>query len=87
MYSLTQARLNTVGHSNNAIIQRWMAKVSLKCIAVQGQSSDNLMYASWEPNFRYRFPHDVYLELLSSLQRYIVSHIEHDLMVVSTTCT
>jgi hypothetical protein len=90
MYSLTQARLNTVGRSNNAAIQRLtksMAKVSLKCIAVQRQSSDNLMYASWEPNFRYRFPHDAYSELLSSLQRYIVSHIEHDLMVVSTTCT
>lgn len=90
MYSQTQARLNTAGCSNNAAIQRLtrsMGKVSLKCIAVQGRSSDNLMYASWEPNFRYRFPHDIYSELLSSLQRYIVSHLEHDLTIVSMTCT
>jgi hypothetical protein len=77
MYSLTQARLNAAVSSNNAAIHRLknsMGEVSLNCIAVQARSSDNLMYASWEPNLRYRFPKGIYSELLSSLQRYGPRH-------------
>ena len=73
MYSLTQARLNAAVCSNTRAIQhlrKSMGEVSLKCIGVQARSSDNLMYASWEPNLRYRFPKGIYSELLSSLQRY-----------------
>jgi hypothetical protein len=69
LFSLTQARFIAAVEGN--LMQKTLNnRASLKCFEVQGHCKECLLYASWEPNLQYRFPKQIYIELLSSMQTY-----------------
>ena len=73
MYSLTQARLNAAVNTDKTketqILRNVLARTTLQYMGLQARSAQNLLFASWEPDFRYQFPKSVYSNLLNSMQR------------------
>lgn len=75
MYNLSQARMSLIvlsdGTKESQVLRKQLGKQGFKCIAVQTRCMENLMYSSWEPSIRYRFPKKTYVDLLSSMETYI----------------
>src|SRR6202011_4666260 len=69
LFSLTQARF-IAAVEGNPMQKTLNNRASLKCFEVQGHCKQCLSDACWEPNLQYRFPKQIYIELLSSMQTY-----------------
>ena len=73
IYSVTQARLSSAVNfdkaKNTEALKKIISRVELKYLALQARCAENLMFASWEPNIQYKFPKEVYSDLLESIQR------------------
>ena len=73
IYSITQAHLSAAINSDKTkdtqLLRRVLAKTTLRYMGLQARSTGNLLFASWEPDFRYQFPKSVYSNLLTSMQR------------------
>ena len=89
IFSLTQARLSAAVNYKNTedtqALRDLLSKTSLQYLGLQNRSSQNLLFTSWEPNFRYQFPSEVYTRLLKSMQRYF--SLWSGLRIVFMICT
>ena len=72
MFALTQARLGIAAaweKKDVGMLTRALQKVSIRIIALQALCQANLINTSFEINLHYRFPKEIYGEILSSMQR------------------
>lgn len=75
LYSLTRAKMgmkiDTAGEASSARLEKLMQKEFFKIIALSGVCKQNLDFTSWEPSLKYRFPKEVYADLINSVNAYL----------------
>ena len=68
LYSLTRAKIGIIvpsgGMTDSARLNKLIQKEFFKIISLQDLCMQNFAFTSWEPNFKYRFPREVYADLL-----------------------
>lgn len=85
MFVLTQARLGIEASwatKDVGMICRMLRKVSTRIIGLHALCQRNLLNTSFEVNLHYRFPKEIYSEILQSTQRYYTSITRSGLTVV-----
>jgi hypothetical protein len=74
LYSLTRAKIGmkveTAGAATSARLEKLMQKEFFKIIALSGVCKQNFVFTSWEPSLKYRFPKEVYGDLLNGVNSY-----------------
>jgi hypothetical protein len=74
LYSLTRTKIgmkvDTAGEASSTRLEKLMEKEFFKIIALSGVCAQNLAFTSWEPSLKYKFPKEVYADLLKSVNAY-----------------